>query len=86
METIPVEGINKFAANFEVLVRPKGFFKDAIDETGCELLGGDTTRGPLTISVTAFGEVAPDRALRRDRAMAQDDLWVSGALGGAALA
>jgi len=56
------------------------------DETGCELLGGDTTRGPLTISVTAFGEVAPDRALRRDRAMAQDDLWVSGALGGAALA
>lgn len=56
------------------------------DETGCELLGGDTTRGPLTISITAFGEVAPDRALRRDRAMAQDDLWVSGALGGAALA
>lgn len=56
------------------------------DEMGCELLGGDTTRGPLTISITAFGEVAPNRALRRDRAMAQDDLWVSGSLGGAALA
>ena len=48
--------------------------------------GGDTTRGPLTISITAFGEVPPDRALRRDRAVAEDDLWVSGALGGAALA
>ena len=56
------------------------------DETGCELVGGDTTRGPLTISITAFGEVQPDRALRRDRAIAGDDLWVSGALGGAALA
>lgn len=56
------------------------------DGTGCELVGGDTTRGPLTISITAFGEVPPDRALRRDRAIAQDDLWVSGALGGAALA
>jgi len=56
------------------------------DETGCELVGGDTTRGPLTISITAFGEVRPDRALRRDRAIAEDDLWVSGALGGAALA
>lgn len=56
------------------------------DQTGCELVGGDTTRGPLTISITAFGEVRPDRALRRDRAIAGDDLWVSGALGGAALA
>ncbi|MFZ9627361.1 MAG: thiamine-phosphate kinase [Burkholderiaceae bacterium] len=56
------------------------------DETGCELVGGDTTRGPLTLSITAFGEVPPDRALRRDRAVAEDDLWVSGALGGAALA
>lgn len=56
------------------------------DGMGCELVGGDTTRGPLTISITAFGEVAPHLALRRDRAQAGDDLWVSGSLGGAAFA
>lgn len=54
--------------------------------SGCELLGGDTTRGPLTISITAIGEVAPHLALCRDRARPGDDLWVSGSLGGAALA
>lgn len=54
--------------------------------TGCELLGGDTTRGPLTISITAIGEVPPRAALRRDAAQAGDDVWVSGSLGAAALA
>ncbi|MBM3407164.1 MAG: thiamine-phosphate kinase [Betaproteobacteria bacterium] len=54
--------------------------------TGCELLGGDTTRGPLTISITAIGEVPPGAALRRDAAQAGDDVWVSGSLGAAALA
>lgn len=63
----------------------RGLFACA-DAFGVDLIGGDTTRGPLTISITAFGEVPPDRALRRDRAIAEDDLWVSGALGGAALA
>ena len=52
----------------------------------CELLGGDTTRGPLAIGITIFGHVPPDQALRRDRGRAGDDLWVSGELGGAALA
>jgi thiamine-monophosphate kinase len=56
------------------------------DASGCELLGGDTTRGPLTLSITAIGEVAPHLALRRDRARPGDDLWVSGSLGGAAFA
>jgi thiamine-monophosphate kinase len=53
---------------------------------GCELLGGDTTRGPLTISITAIGEVPPHAALRREAAQAGDDVWVSGSLGAAALA
>ena len=52
----------------------------------CELVGGDTTRGPLTLCVTVFGEVAEGRALRRSAAVARDDVWVSGSLGGAALA
>jgi len=54
--------------------------------TGCELLGVDTTRGPLTISITAIGEVPPRAALRRDAAQVGDDVWVSGSLGAAALA
>lgn len=50
------------------------------------LVGGDTTRGPLSIAVTAHGLVAPGQALRRDGAQAGDDLWVSGTLGDAAAA
>ena len=52
-----------------------------------DLIGGDTTRGPvLTINVSAIGEVPAALALRRDGARAGDDIWVSGELGGAALA
>lgn len=50
------------------------------------LIGGDTTRGPLSVCVTVHGFVAPDRALRRDAARAGDDLWVTGTLGDAAAA
>lgn len=56
------------------------------DAHGCELIGGDTTKGPLTISITVFGEVPPQQSLRRDAARAGDDLWVSGTLGDARLA
>ena len=52
----------------------------------CELIGGDTTRGPLTIGITVFGHVPPAQALRRDRGRPGDDLWVSGPLGAAAFA
>jgi thiamine-monophosphate kinase len=52
----------------------------------CELIGGDTTRGPLTICITIFGELAPGHALRRDAAMPGDDIWISGTLGDARLA
>ncbi|MGV8942116.1 MAG: thiamine-phosphate kinase [Lysobacter sp.] len=51
---------------------------------GVALIGGDTTRGPLSISVTAHGLVEPGHALRRDGAQAGDDLWVTGTLGDAA--
>jgi thiamine-monophosphate kinase len=51
-----------------------------------ELIGGDTTRGPLNICVTIIGEVAKGKALRRDGARPGDDVWISGHLGDAALA
>lgn len=51
-----------------------------------DLVGGDTTRGTLTIAVTILGEVPERRALLRSGARAADDIWVSGELGGAALA
>jgi thiamine-monophosphate kinase len=56
------------------------------DAHGCELVGGDTTRGPLAINITVFGEVPAGQALLRSGARAGDDLWVSGTLGDARLA
>lgn len=55
-------------------------------QSGCELIGGDTTRGPLTLCVTAYGRLPAGSALRRDGAQPGDDVWVSGSLGGAAAA
>ena len=52
------------------------------DAHGIELVGGDTTAGPLTICITVFGEVPPAQALRRDGARAGDALWVSHPIGG----
>lgn len=62
-----------------------GLFKCA-EMFDVELVGGDTTRGPLNLCVTIFGEVPAERALRRDGACAGDDIWLSGTLGSAALA
>lgn len=56
------------------------------DAFRCELIGGDTTRGPLTLSLTVFGDVPAATALRRDAARPGDDLWVSGTVGDARLA
>ena len=61
-----------------------GFFALA-DAHGVELIGGDTTRGPLNLCVTILGEVPRGRALRRDGAQFGDDIWVSGTPGQAAL-
>jgi thiamine-monophosphate kinase len=52
----------------------------------CDLIGGDTTRGPLTINITIFGETPPGQALLRSGAQLGDDIYVSGTLGDARLA
>ena len=51
---------------------------------GIALVGGDTTRGPLSIGIAAHGFVEPGMALRRDGARVGDEVWVSGTLGDAA--
>jgi len=80
------------------LARPKALTDDwltgfcaglAADQRafGIGLLGGDTvsTPGPLTLSLTALGQLPRGGALRRRGARQGDDLWVSGTLGDAAL-
>ncbi len=54
---------------------------------GITLLGGDTTRtpGPLTLSLTAIGHVAPGAMLRRAGARPGDGAWVTGTIGDGAL-
>ena len=59
-------------------------FLHLAQQHGFALIGGDTTRGPLSISVTAHGLIEPGSALRRDGAQVGDDIWVSGTLGDAA--
>lgn len=61
-----------------------GFFACA-DAYDVALIGGDTTRGPLAFSVTIFGEAQAGESLRRSGAQADDDVWVSGTPGLAAL-
>jgi thiamine-monophosphate kinase len=63
----------------------RGFFALA-DTHGVDLVGGDTTQGPLNLCVTIIGEVPPGQALRRSGARPGDAVYVSGALGAAALA
>lgn len=63
----------------------RGMFALA-DAHGIELVGGDTTAGPLNICITAFGELPPGQALLRSGARAGDDIYVSGTLGDARMA
>jgi thiamine-monophosphate kinase len=56
------------------------------DAHGAELVGGDTTMGPLNICITVFGEVPAGGALLRGGARAGDAVWVSGTVGDARLA
>ena len=61
-------------------------FLTLADLHSVSLVGGDTTRGPLSIAVTAMGLVETGVALRRDGARNGDDVWVTGTLGDAAAA
>jgi thiamine-monophosphate kinase len=63
----------------------QGLFATA-KEYSCPLIGGDTTAGPLTISITTFGSTPSGKAIRRSGAKAGDDVWVSGSIGDARLA
>jgi thiamine-monophosphate kinase len=68
--------LESFARGFGALAR----------EHGVALVGGDTTRGPLSVTVQAHGFVAPGQALRRDGARDGDLVYVTGTLGDAGLA
>jgi thiamine-monophosphate kinase len=77
LPTADADWVEKFAAGFFALA----------ERHGVQLIGGDTTRSPLhTISITAIGELPSGVGLYRSGAKAGDDIWVSGELGGAALA
>ena len=73
---IDARWLKAFAGGFMALAR----------RHGVDLIGGDTTRGPLAICVQIIGEVPRGKALRRDAAKAGDDVWVSGRIGDAGLA
>lgn len=62
----------------------RGFFACA-DAFEVDLIGGDTTRGSLNISVTIMGLCEKNHALKRSGAQTGDDIWASGFLGSAAL-
>ena len=61
-------------------------FLSLAERHGVALVGGDTTRGALSVGVAVHGLVAPGRALRRDGARVGDEIWVTGSLGDAAAA
>ncbi len=56
------------------------FFKLA-QSVNLALIGGDTTKGPLTFNVTILGQTPKSKALKRSNAQLEDDIWVSGQLG-----
>jgi len=62
----------------------KGVFAMA-KQFSCPLIGGDTTAGPLTISIAAFGSLPEGKAIRRSGAKIDDEIWVSGTVGDARL-
>jgi len=56
------------------------------EQFDCDLIGGDTTQGPLNINITVMGEVPAGQALLRSGAQVGDDIYVSGHLGDARVA
>jgi thiamine-monophosphate kinase len=78
LPSVDEQWVSRFADGFYALA----------DEFGCVLIGGDTTRSVqgVTLSVTVFGEVEPNLAMRRSAAVLGDDIWMSGVLGAADIA
>jgi thiamine-monophosphate kinase len=76
LPTADTAWLEGFAAGFAALAQ----------HFGVQLIGGDTTRGPLSITVQALGSVPAGQALRRGGAGVGDRVFVSGPLGDAALA
>lgn len=62
----------------------RGLFEVATGSQVC-LVGGDTTRGPLSVSITLFGYVSPGQAISRAHAQPGDCVYVSGTMGDAAI-
>lgn len=62
----------------------EGFFKCA-DQFDIDLIGGDTSKGPLCISITIMGELKKNESLLRSGARIDDDIWVTGRLGMASM-
>ena len=58
----------------------------AITEYRCQIMGGDTTQGPRAITVTAYAFLPSKSAVTRCNAQIGDDIWVTGEIGGSALA
>lgn len=63
----------------------KSFFQ-LMDRFACQLVGGDLTQGPLSITIQAIGFVSPQNVLRRQGAQPGDLIYVTGHLGDAGLA
>ena len=84
-----VVNLLRFASTYVRLVRDTGRLDLVFalaDAHGIELVGGDTTAGPLNVCITVFGQLPPGQALLRSGARPGDALWVSGSLGDARLA
>ncbi|MBT8438558.1 MAG: thiamine-phosphate kinase, partial [Gammaproteobacteria bacterium] len=61
-------------------------FGELANQHKLQLVGGDTTRGPLSITLTVHGQVEQDKVLKRDGARVGDLICVTGTLGQAAQA
>lgn len=73
------------AANEEWVARFAAGFAECCEAFDVDWIGGDTTRGPLNLCATVFGEVPTGKAVRRDGAQPGEDIWISGWPGLAAL-
>ena len=79
-------GLTLAFADEEWLSRFSSGLFSAAQQFGCSLVGGDTSRGPLSISITAIGEVPSGKPVTRTGAKLGDVLYVTDCLGGGQIA